>query len=74
MPSIHAVMQYSGLNYEEALSLPTDTFLLMLKNYYVNKLRETEEGRQYLADCERYTITTPDTDSLFTLQQQLSRK
>ena len=44
--------------------MPTDLFLLMRKNYIVDNLRQTEEGREYLADCERLKQTEPDYQAL----------
>ena len=60
MPSIKQVMDYGRLTYYEALDLPCDVFKLMLKNAIVDRLKETEEGREYLEKCERMKITTPD--------------
>lgn len=60
MPSIKAVIEYSGMDYEQVLNLPVDTFQLMLKNHIVDKLNQTEEGKQYLADCERLQAKEPD--------------
>lgn len=60
MPSIKKVMDYGRLTYYEALELPCDVFKLMLKNAIVDGLKETEEGRDYLAKCERLNKTTPD--------------
>lgn len=64
MDAIRQVIQYSGLNYNEVLELPTDVFLLMRKNFIVEKLKQTEEGRKYLSDCERLGITEPDFEAL----------
>lgn len=60
LPSIHRVIQYSGLNYYQVLELPCDLFQLMLKNSIVEELNHTEEGREYLAKCERLNATTLD--------------
>lgn len=60
LPSIHRVIQYSGLNYYQVLELPCDLFQLMLKNSIVEELNRTEEGREYLAKCERLNTTTLD--------------
>ena len=64
MDSIRQVILYSRLSYNEVLQLPTDTFLLMRKNYYIEKLNQTEEGRKYLDDCRRMEITEPDYEAL----------
>lgn len=60
MPSIKKVMDYGRLTYHEALDLPCDVFKLMLKHAIVDKLSETEEGRDYLKKCERLAMTKPD--------------
>lgn len=64
MPSIRQVIQYSGMNYNEVLELPLDVFLLMRKHYIIDKLMETEEGQQYLKDCERLTQKDIDITNL----------
>ncbi|MEG2858067.1 MAG: hypothetical protein RR994_05560 [Clostridia bacterium] len=60
MPSIHRVIEYSGLDYYGVLELPCDLFLLMAKNSYVDSLRSTQEGWDYLDKCARMSITEPD--------------
>lgn len=64
MDSVRQVILYSGLNYNEVLQLPTDTFLLMRKNYVIEQLRKTEEGRKYLQDCKRMEVTEPDFEAI----------
>ena len=60
LPSIKRVIEYSGLTFNEVLDLPTDLFMLMLKNHYVDELNKTEEGREYLEKCKRLNTTTID--------------
>lgn len=60
IPSIRRVIEYSGLDYYGVLELPCDLFLLMFKNSYVDGLRSTQEGRDYLDKCARMKITEPD--------------
>ena len=60
MPTLKMVMDYSGLNIHQALELPCDMYRLIVKNATIDKLQQTEEGRKYLADCERMKKTTPD--------------
>ena len=57
-------MDYGRLNYYQVLDLPCDVFKLMLKHAIVDKLKETEEGREYLEKCERLAVTTPDIEGL----------
>lgn len=69
---VHAVAEYARLTFWQALDLPCDLFLLLYKNAYVERLMQTEEGRQYLEDCERYQQTKPDREALHRLKARLS--
>lgn len=60
MPDICRVAQYGNLSYLEAKRLPCDEFALMRKHAFIHELQQTEEGQQYLADCERLKQTRPD--------------
>ncbi len=60
MPSIHRVIEYSGLNYNQVLQLPCDVFLLMVRNHYIEELQSTQEGREFLDKCERLNTTEID--------------
>lgn len=53
MPSIHRVIDYSGLSYYDALDLPCDVFALMLKHSIIDDYNKTEAGREYLEKCKR---------------------
>lgn len=64
MDSIRQVIIYSGLSYHEVMQLPADQFLLMRKNYVIEKMNKTEEGRKYLKDCERLKQTEPDMEAI----------
>ena len=65
MSTIKQVMDYSHLSYFDVLNLPLDVFMLMRKNYIIDELRQTEEGRKYLDDCERLKRKDMDIDTLF---------
>lgn len=67
----HAVAEYTRMSLMEALDLPCDLFLLCWKNSIVERLGQTQEGRQYLEDCERYRQTRPDMEALRGLKQRL---
>lgn len=69
MPSIHRVIHYSGLNYNQVLELPCDVFLLMVKNDYLDELNGTEEGREYLEKCKRLNTTEIDIAALRDFQK-----
>ena len=60
MRGIHAVMEYTGMGMKEVLKLPCDMFMLCRKNWEIDRLMETEAGREYLDDCERYKQTRMD--------------
>lgn len=60
MPSIHRVIEYSGLTYNEVLQLPCDVFLLMVRNHYIDELNSTQEGRDYIEKCKRLNTTEID--------------
>ena len=64
MPAIALVMRYSGLNYTDALDLPTDLFLLFRKHAVIEKHQATPEGRDYLEKCERLRQTDPDLEKV----------
>lgn len=55
----------------EALDLPVDLFALCYKNWAVDRLMQTEDGREYLKDCERLKQTTMDFEGLNRLRARL---
>lgn len=65
------MISYSNLSYNEVLELPCDLFLLMRKNYIVDKLNETEEGQEYLQKCERLRTTKADRAAIKALKKRL---
>ena len=64
--------QYAGVSMKEAFDLPCDMFLLYYKNWTVERLMRTEEGRKYLSDIERYKQTKMDKAGLKQLKGQLT--
>lgn len=64
MPSIKKVADYGNYSINDALDEPCDRFLLMLKNATIDELMKTEEGREYLAKCERLNTTSIDIENL----------
>lgn len=55
----------------EALELPVDLFALCVKNWTINELMQSEEGRKYLDDCKRLRQTKMDFDALNQLRARL---
>lgn len=45
--------------------------MLMRKNYITDKLRETEEGREYLEKCERLGTSKADRAGIKALKKRL---
>lgn len=64
MPQLQLVAEYGGYTLDGALDLPCDLFALARKHAVIKQLEQSEEGRQYLADCERLTKTAPDFEKL----------
>lgn len=64
MSGIKSVIDYSGLDYYQVIKLPLDTFMLMRKNKFISDCMQTQEGQQYLKDCQRLNQTEPDYDAL----------
>lgn len=64
MKEIKMVIDYSGLNYNQVLELTADCYALMRKNAIIDNLKQTEEGRKYLEQCNRINITEPDISAL----------
>lgn len=71
MQTIRLVMGYTGMNYKDVLNLPCDLFMLCRKNAIVEQLMKTEQGREYLQDCENAKHTKPDFEGLKRLQQMM---
>ena len=44
----------------EALEMPCDVFLICYKNWLIDRLMATEEGREYLDTARRYKQTKLD--------------
>lgn len=65
------MVEYTGLNVHAALDLPCDLYLLFYKNWYIDRLSQTEEGRQYLDDCKRLKQTRLDKKALEKLRRMV---
>lgn len=58
------ICDYSGLNFLQAQELYCDEFRLLLRDAFIHKMRQSKEGREYLEDCKRFEITTPEREKL----------
>lgn len=63
--------QYARISIHEALQMPVDLFALCYKNWTVDRLMQSEEGREYLKDCKRLRQTTMDIEGLNKLRAML---
>ena len=61
---IKFVSDYTGLNFNECLSLDCYTFKVLLKDAYIYELRKTDEGKEYLENCYILSQTSPDRKKL----------
>lgn len=69
MEMTKVVIDYLNISFIEALELNSDAFLLAYKCAVINNLRKTEEGREYLALCERLNTTELDEEGFKALKE-----
>lgn len=58
------ISQYTGLNFNEVYDLPYGLYLLYLKESWINNLKQTDEGKQFLKDLWRLQQTKADLNSI----------
>ena len=58
------VSKYTGLNFSDCLELDCYTFKKLLINAFITKMRQSEDGREYLETCWLLTQTETDTASM----------
>lgn len=58
------VSEYSGLDFHQVGQLDYGTYLLWLRDAYIHRLSQTEEGREYLDDAWRLEQTKADRAAL----------
>lgn len=51
---------YTGLNFNELMQLDCITFKMLLRDAFINRMAQTEEGREYLENCWLVKQTEPD--------------
>jgi len=52
------------LNFLEIEELPIDTYMLLMRDAFINNQSRTPEGREYLDNCWRIEQTEPDRKAL----------
>lgn len=58
------VSNYTGFNFKDCLEMDMGTYKLLFRDAYINMLKESEKGREYLEDCWILRQTTPDREKL----------
>jgi hypothetical protein len=61
---LHLVAMYTGMSFSELMLLDCFTFKMLIRDSYISKLRQSEEGREYLENCWLMKQTEPDRKTL----------
>lgn len=61
---IKLVCDYTGLNFNEAVELDCFTFKTVFRDAFIDKLQQSEQGREYLENCWIINQTEPDREKL----------
>ncbi|MBQ2527819.1 MAG: hypothetical protein II544_03610 [Spirochaetales bacterium] len=51
---------YTGMSFNELIELDCITFRMLLRDAFIHKMSQTEEGREYLENCWIIRQTEPD--------------
>ena len=62
--TLKLISDYTRLNFTEVLNLDCCLFKLYFRDAYIYKLKQTEEGREYLENCWILQQTQPDKEKL----------
>lgn len=57
---MHLVYEYTGLSFNDIMALDVITFKALLRDAFINRMRKSEEGREYLENCWLMKQTEPD--------------
>ncbi len=57
---IRLVSAYTLISFTDLMRLDCFTFKMLLRDAFVDKMRQTEEGRDYLEQCWLVKQTKPD--------------
>lgn len=61
---LHLTAEYTGMSFSELMRLDCFTFKMLLRDAFINRMRQTEEGREYLENCWLIKQTEPDRTAL----------
>lgn len=62
--NFHLVKDYTGLNFNQIKDLDIDDFLIYQRDAFIQRMSETEKGREYLDNCYRIEQTKPNYEAL----------
>ena len=54
------VAEYTGMSFLELADIDCITFKKLLRDAFIHRIRQTEEGREYLENCWLVKQTEPD--------------
>ena len=57
---LRLVANYTGMNFNELMQVDCITFKMLLRDAFINRMAQREEGREYLENCWLITQTEPD--------------
>lgn len=61
---LHLISEYTGMSFAELMAVDCLTFKMLLRDAFINRMRQTEEGREYLENCWLIKQTEPDRATL----------
>lgn len=61
---LHLIAEYTGMNFAELMAVDCITFKMLLRDAFINRMRQSEEGREYLENCWLINQTEPDRKTL----------
>lgn len=61
---LHLVAEYTKMSFSELMQVDCITFKMLLRDAYIDMMRQSEEGREYLENCWLLNQTEPDRHTL----------
>ena len=54
------VSEYTGMSFADLMLMDCITFKMLLRDAFITRMSQTEEGREYLENCWLIKQTEPD--------------
>jgi hypothetical protein len=61
---LHLIAEYTRMSFSELMLLDCFTFKMLLRDAFISRMRQSEEGREYLENCWLLKQTEPDRNTL----------